>query len=124
MTSPTGASEHPGHHPPHNMVLFGEQTIYASHIVYRQPHNFQVILELKLEDAVKERYLAERRLYPDAKFILFLDPLHIGDIQTAPLISGPIQRENAEGQRIEITRANVTRADFKVIFFNELPFIP
>ena len=43
------AQDH-AHHAKHNMVLFGDgDTYYASHIVYKEPHNFQVILKINLD---------------------------------------------------------------------------
>jgi hypothetical protein len=33
------ASAH-DHHVKHNMVIFGEDQVYASHIVYKVPHNY------------------------------------------------------------------------------------
>lgn len=118
--SPAVAATVPASHPSHNMLLFGSEEIYASHIVYKSPHNFQVILKLRLPDNVKEHYLLLRDSHPDAQIVLLLDPFDISTIATASTISGLI-KVRGSSNRILTPRVTLTRNDFDLVFFNELP---
>ena len=45
----------------HGMLLFGEAELYLSHLpMFVRPHNFQVLLEVKFDDAVREVLLSDR----------------------------------------------------------------
>lgn len=109
-------------HAKHNMVLFGDSEIFASHIVYKVPHNYQVILNIEFDQKTKDLYLNERVLHPADEFIFLLDDMDIKDITSAPSISGAISRTDAGGNRLEIIKnVQVDREHFKVIYFDELP---
>ncbi len=115
---------HENHHVKHNMVLFGETEIFASHIVYKVPHNFQVILKLALDESVKSRYLLEKKTYPDDQMIFLLDHMQISDIGKMDQISGQILREDQNGDRVVLMdKVTVSREHFKIIFFDELPLV-
>ncbi len=110
------------HHAKHNMVLFGEDKIYASHIVYKVPHNFQVILEVQLPPDAKEKYLEARRQDPQGTFVLLLDHMDIRDIASATGISGPIQKFQDSGPNLPIAPTfRLERKDYRLIYFDELP---
>lgn len=48
FVSLTSFASNQGHH---GMVLFGEQSLYTSHLpLFHQPHNFQLVLEVNLEE--------------------------------------------------------------------------
>lgn len=68
------AFAHEGH-AKHNMVLFGEKEIFASHIVYKVPHNFQVILKVQLDDKTRDTYLIEKSKYPTDYSVIYFDEL-------------------------------------------------
>lgn len=109
-------------HAKHNMVLFGVSDVFASHIVYKVPHNYQVILNLEFDKREKELYLKESSLHPADEFIFLLDDMDIKDIASVPSISGVISRTDAGGNRIEIIKnVQVDRKHFKVLYFDELP---
>ncbi len=114
---------HEGHnHAKHNMVLFGEDEVFASHIVYKVPHNYQVILALSLSAEDKEKYLAARKEHPGDQFIYLLDTMDIKDIATQAVISGPVFYLGADGQKHEVIQSmKITSENFKIIFFDELP---
>ena len=109
------------HHAKHNMILFGESEIFASHIVYKVPHNFQVLLKLKLSAEIKQTYLNEKSLHQQDQFILLLDTMDISKIKEADQISGQILRENPSGKQDPIGEIELTREKFQVIYFDELP---
>ncbi len=110
------------HHTKHNMVLFGEDKIYASHIVYKVPHNFQVILEVNLPSEAKQKYLEARRQTPEATFVLLLDHMDIREIANVDSIQGPIFRLSDSGPRELIAPAfSIARQDYRLIYFDELP---
>jgi hypothetical protein len=114
---------HPNHvHVKHGMILLGESEVIASHIVYKTPHNFQVLMSLKLDQATNSLYLKARADHPKSTFILLLDPIDIEEITSLPSLSGAIFHRDEQGQRHEIA-PNVTlrRENFEVLYFDELP---
>lgn len=122
VTAGIPAFAHDPHHVEHNMLLFGETEIFASHIVYKVPHNFQVILKLELPANIRELYLRERKLHPTETFIYFLDRMHIGDIGQASAIAGNIFRKNDAGEKVYLARdVRLPRESFAIVYFNELP---
>ena len=120
ISIPGHATDH-SHLAKHNMVLFGTAETFASHIVYKIPHNYQVILELGLSNEAREKYLSAKGAFPESLFVLLLDPNDISRIESAPEITGTIYRiEN--NRRIEIAAGvRVSRKDFRMIYFDELP---
>jgi len=113
---------HGPHLAKHNMVLIGEEKVYASHIVYKRPHNFQVILELNFPTSVMETYLAEKKSHPNDQFIFLLDSSDISKIQFAESLSGTLLRTDADEVRHELlTGIVIAPGKFKVLYFDELP---
>jgi hypothetical protein len=109
-------------HSQHNMILLGEGPIFASHIVYKEPHNFQVLLEIKFDEETKSLYLASKADHSQALFIFLLDPIDIKNISTQEFISGSISYTDSAEQRHEVIHhVTVSRANFKVIYLDELP---
>lgn len=122
FSSVARAETHDHQHVRHNMVLFGEQEVFASHIVYKDPHNVQVILQLSLPSDTKSQYSLERALHPLDTFIFLLDPSNIKEISTQASISGDFRREDAEGQTtIFIPHLELASADYKIVFFDIVP---
>lgn len=115
------AQDH-SHHSQHNMVLFGEDKLYASHIVYKEPHNYQVILKLDLESNLQAAINNEQRLYPNDTFILLLDSMDIGQIQSKPKISGQVfRRSSDEMKHLILEKLEIDPKKYSVTYFNELP---
>ncbi|MFZ3230668.1 MAG: hypothetical protein WA160_10725 [Pseudobdellovibrio sp.] len=109
-------------HPKHNMILFGENEIFASHIVFTAPHNFQIILKLSLDKSTTDTYVNEKLKHTSDKFIFLLDPMDIKNIATVDFISGAIFRIDKNETKTELlNNVLLERNDFEVIFFNELP---
>ena len=49
----------------HGMLLFGANKIYASHLpMFRSPNDYQVILELELDEKMKALYLEDKKQNP------------------------------------------------------------
>jgi hypothetical protein len=112
------ASEH--QHPKHNMLLFGNEKVFASHIVYKEPHNFQVILALELPEEAKRHYLSLRDGDPTAQVVLLLDPSDIGAIESTPTISGVIVKRGSSSDELPL-HVTLARDEFGIVFFNPLP---
>lgn len=110
------------HHVKHNMVLVGESEIFASHLVYKSPHNFQVILRVGFGEETRARYLAARKTYPDHLLILLLNPTDISKIASTTEITGTLLREDPSGVRTEL-EANIKleKKDFQLLYFDEVP---
>lgn len=122
LISLSGYSQDHSHHPKHNMILMGENQIFASHIVYKEPHNYQVLLQIDFDEVTRETYLASKKLHPDDLFILLLDPMDIKDITLQASISGTLLYENPDGQRTQvITNVFIPKENFKIIYFDEIP---
>lgn len=110
------------HHPPHNMVLFGTQQTFASHIVYKKPHHYQVILEVRLDATTRELYTDTLTRHSADSLILLLGEMDIGLIEKKPLLTAKLIQRLASGER-KVLRENIQLRpeDYKIIFFNEVP---
>jgi hypothetical protein len=50
----------------HGMLIFGIDKIYASHLpMFRTPHNYQIIIELVLDKAAKQKFITDQKLHPE-----------------------------------------------------------
>ena len=103
----------------HGMLLFGGDRHYLSHLpMFESPHNFQVILDVELDDAVGEAlgqglHTFEPELFPIAE----LDPRQGGSTRSS--IEGTIYRGHFERGGQPIARGAVARIR-TVVYFDEL----
>lgn len=112
------------HHAQHNMVMMGEKDIFISHIVYKVPHNYQVILQVNLDEMTLKHYLKAREALPDNMLVLLLDHMDISKIADMSSISGTIYTEDKQGVREEIiSNVVIDKANYKIIFFDQVPLI-
>src|SRR3954471_3177534 len=96
-------AEAPSHqHADHGMLLLGSQEIFASHIVNKVPHNWQVELQVRFSDEVREQYLEEKLNYPDEKLVLVLQHLDLASIKSATSLTGFIVRVDANGKKTKV----------------------
>lgn len=111
------------HHVKHNMVIFGTSGgFYASHIVYKVPHNYQVILKVNLDPIANATLSAELSANPNEQFIYLLDQMNIADLQQTPRISGQVFRRAADGTKsLALSSVILEPGDYSIIYFNELP---
>jgi hypothetical protein len=50
----------------HGMLIFGTDKIYASHLpMFRTPHNYQIIIELMLDNAAKQKFITDQKLHTE-----------------------------------------------------------
>ena len=104
------------------MIIFGTSPTYASHIVYKVPHNYQVLLEIHFDEVTQARYLEEKARHPDEQYILLLDAMDISEIASVDKVTGRLFRENASGEEAPVADEVVLpRAAYRVIYFNEVP---
>lgn len=109
-------------HPPHNMILFGSLPIFASHIVYKKPHNYQVILEVSLDSTARQLYHETILKFPNDQMILLLDSMDIGQIERKPSLTAKLIRTTEQGERkILDEHITIKPEDYKIIFFDEIP---
>ena len=79
----------------HGMLLFGEEVLYLSHLpMFASPHNFQVLLEVGLDDAAREAFLSDRHVAGDGIHTFVPQPFPIAEL--APRADGPA-RTSIEG---------------------------
>ncbi len=72
----------------HGMLVFGEETIYFSHLpMFHAPHNFQVLLEVRFDDAVTQALFVDRRLHPAEVYTFDPDEFAIAELDP----SGPVR---------------------------------
>lgn len=110
------------HHAKHNMVVVGENEIFASHLVYKVPHNYQVLLEIHLSGETHAKYLAARRENPNSLMILLLDSMDISKIQSAETLTGTLYVEDPDGERREVdARVRLGKDRFRVLYFDRVP---
>lgn len=79
----------------HGMLLFGQDTLYLSHLpMFQRPHNFQVILEVGFDDAADEVLRADRHSNGDGLYTFEPAKFHITELD--PGGAGP-ERSSVEG---------------------------
>jgi hypothetical protein len=62
----------------HGMLLFGQDTLYMSHLpMFQSPHNFQVILEVEFDAAAGEVLRADREANGDGLYTFEPAQFHI-----------------------------------------------
>lgn len=122
VSSLSAQAQHHHHHPPHNMILLGTDEVFASHIVYKEPHNYQVILKVEFDPLTLEVYRQSRQANPEKLYIFLMDSVDIGKISGQNEISGKILFENENSERVTI-RENVIleKTQYKILYFDELP---
>lgn len=112
----------PSHATRHNLVLFGRDETFASHIVYKAPHNFQVILEINFDFQTHQKYLLARQAQPDGLFIFLLEPIDISRIESADILKGALLYEDVQGHRHTVVpEIALTKESYRLVYFNELP---
>ncbi len=110
------------HHRRHFMVLAGDAEVFAYHYVYKVPHNYQVILRVRFDDVTFKRYVSERQGHPKDIFFFYLDKMEIAKVDSVTELVGSLVREDAAGVQTELlTGVKVSRADFDLLFFDEVP---
>jgi hypothetical protein len=118
----TGSVFAQGHHAKHNMILFGSNEVFAYHIVYKAPHNYQVILRVNFDNKVKQEYLAAKLAHPNDFLIFLLNPLDISQISKLGTITGTLLRKDSSENEVTIASdVELKKDNFKVLFFDELP---
>ena len=123
LLSVIASAQYHDHHTKHNMILFGTPgTYYASHIVYKAPHNFQVILMLNLSEDIKGKIVSEVQYYPDDQLIYLLDQMDISQIESKPPISGQVFRTSSDGvKHMILEKMELQSNQYDLIYFDELP---
>ena len=109
----------------HGMLLFGEETLYLSHLpMFEGPHNFQVLLEAGFDDAALEALRADRgaggelHTFDPEKFpISELDDRNGTPARTS--IMGTVFHGHFERGGTPISR-DVTAQVRNVVYFHEL----
>ena|SRR2546428_610964 len=103
----------------HGMVLFGVNKIYASHMpMFHNPHDYQVLLELELDEKIKGAYLEDRKQNPqESVYTLEPEKFVLTDMIKHPVpFTANIYRGHFErGGKMLIEKITVKIA--KVIYF-------
>jgi hypothetical protein len=117
------AADHDHHgHARHGMILLGTQEVFASHIVYKEPHHFQVLAKLNLDDATLQKYLTAKAQRPNDLFILVLDPIDLRDIGSLGRLTGKILRQDETGTKHDLVLGvEIPKGKLQVLYFDELP---
>ncbi|MGX5213941.1 hypothetical protein ACWKT3_35520 [Streptomyces violaceus] len=86
-----------GHHDPpgpdttggHGMLVFGHEVTYFSHLpMFDTPHNYQVLLEVGLDEDVREALRSHSHAFPEEPYDTF-DPVRFPMAELDPAGSGP-----------------------------------
>ncbi len=122
LLSVVSFSQDHSHHPKHGMVLIGDSSIYASHIVYKDPHNVQVLLKINFNEAAKQKYFETRISKPTDLLIFVLDSMDIKEITKVDSLIGSLMYEDQDGTRHMLLKdIQLQKKDFEVLYFSELP---
>lgn len=105
------------------MLIYGQQEIFADHVVYKSPHNYQVILKLHFDEDTLFAYQHSRDEFPARQIYLILDPMNIAEIKTAPILSGKLIQEIDNGNpKIIKENVSIPSGEFSVLYLEALPF--
>jgi len=108
----------------HGMLVFGEQVLYFSHLpMFHAPHNFQVLLEVRLGDAATEALFADRRLHRAEVYTFDPAEFAIAELDPAgpvrPSIRGTLVHGHFERGGTPIA-TDVTAEVVDVVYFRKL----
>lgn len=118
------AQTHPHNHAKHGMVLFGDQyEIFASHIIAKAPHNYQVILKVNLDRITQNIYDDSRINHRDERIVLVLNTMDLSTIKSQPTLVGTLIRENltTNARTTLATEVILLAHHYELVFFQELP---
>ena len=122
VASATASAQSHEHHVKHNLLVFGNAEIYASHLVYKSPHNHQVVLRLRLEAAELRAYHGARAAFPRDKVLLLLNPVDISRVAQATSLSGVLLRVDGDGKKITLVpEVRLDHGEFTLLYSAELP---
>ncbi len=107
-------------HAKHNMILLGEKELFLSHIVYKVPHNYQILVKVKLDSGTQTIYSKARSQYPDNLFIFLLSEVDLVELPRTKILKGNLLVELENGTRT-VLEQNVEIDDFSILYFDELP---
>ena len=86
--------------PSHTMVLFGEKTLYLSHMPeFHPPHNEQVVVTVRLSkdgEKPEDDYRANRRSTGKVMYSLQLQAKHIDMLEPGTSFTANVHRDNVE----------------------------
>ena len=114
-------AQHSPNHVRHNMLLFGQETLFLSHLVYKQPHNFQVILQVEFKPSDREQIEKARQAHPNDQFVLLLNPVDISQLSAEhPALAGDIKRDDSTGNRSDVL-PQIQVQSYQILYFDEGP---
>lgn len=115
--------DHSHHTVKHYFVLMGENEVFASHVVYRPPHNYQVLMKVQLPAEIETKYLESKKQFPKATFLLYFNPFVVSEIQSYPVLKGVLLQQNPDGQETLIAEnLSLDAKDYQIFYFEEVPF--
>jgi hypothetical protein len=108
----------------HGMLVFGEQVLYFSHLpMFHAPHNFQVLLEVRLGDEATHELFRDRRLHPAEIYTFDPDEFAIAELDPSgpvrPSIRGTLVHGHFERGGTPIA-TDVTAEVVNVVYFRKL----
>jgi hypothetical protein len=90
----------------HGMLLFGTERIYASHLpMFHSPHDYQIILEVELDEKQKKIYLQSRTKFPN-ETVYTIEP---------EKFSIPKFMENTHPIKVNVYRGHFERGGTKIM---------
>ncbi|MFZ4928057.1 hypothetical protein [Chryseobacterium sp. Mn2064] len=106
----------------HGMLLLGNSSLYGSHLpMFHSPHDYQVLLQLSINDKDKVAYIKDRIGHPDEK-VYTLEPevFVLPEIlESRKSFKGNIYRGHFERGGVEILKNIEVHID-KILYFKKL----
>lgn len=107
----------------HGMLVFGEGALFFSHLpMFHPPHHFQVLVEVRLDDAAAEALAADRRQNPAEIYTFDPEKFPIGELDPAgtvrPSIRGTLVHGHFERGGTPIA-TDVTATVDQVVYFQK-----
>lgn len=111
-----------GHPTKHNFFLMGTSEVFASHVVATDPHHYQIMMKVTLDEGTLATYRAAKLAAPGDTFLLLLDPVDLDALATATELTGTLRARGEDGvARTVATGVRLPRAAYEILYFNELP---
>lgn len=118
----TNAQAHSGAHVPHQLLLYGQEEVFASHIIAPSPHHHQLILKIKLPVTARDLLKRERASHPGQSFIYRLEAMDLGEFGVQTELRGRLQRIESSATRVPLIEdLRIPKDHVEIIYHAELP---
>lgn len=105
----------------HGMLVFGEQSIYFSHLpMFHKPHDYQALMQIQWPEDVSKMYLQDKKQHPDVIYTFVPRPMVLPDVVLGQQsFQGDLYRGHFE-QDGQVLQKNISVQIKSVVYFQKL----